>query len=75
MNPPSTATKHLLAALRASRGWQHRAIAEAVEVPVDRVPQWGHDDLDRLDPAQRRNVEEVLSTSSTRPWWSREHHD
>jgi hypothetical protein len=71
---PPTATKHLVAALRASRPWQREAIAEAVGTPIiNEVASWQAGDFDQLEPAQRRAVEEILSTSSTRPWWSRSH--
>jgi ribosome-binding protein aMBF1 (putative translation factor) len=73
MTPPSTATEHLLAELRAARGWQHRALAEATETAVNDIARWSADDLDALNPDHRRQVEAVLSVDSTLPWWTRAH--
>lgn len=73
MTPAAAATDRLLAALRSSRGWQHRAIAEIAETAVNDVARWDADHLDHLAPHQRRQVETILSTASTQPWWHREH--
>jgi hypothetical protein len=73
LTPASTKTEHLLAALRAARGWQHRAIGEITETPVDQVARWDANDFDHLNPDHRRQVEAILSVASTLPWWSRAH--
>jgi hypothetical protein len=75
LTPPSTKTEHLLAALRAARGWQHRALAEATETAIADVARWTADDLDALAPDHRRAVEALLSVDSTLPWWTRSHRD
>jgi hypothetical protein len=73
MTPPSTKTEHLLAELRAARGWQRHAIAEITETPVNAIVRWTARDLDALNPDHRCQVETILSTSSTQPWWHRAH--
>jgi hypothetical protein len=70
---PTVSTAYLVHELRAARGWQHRAIAEIAETAVDDVARWDADHLDHLAPHQRRQVETILSTASTQPWWHREH--
>jgi hypothetical protein len=64
-------TRTLLGALNCSRSWQRAAIAESTETAISDVARWTADDLDALAPDHRRTVEETLSTSSTRPWWTR----
>jgi hypothetical protein len=59
--------------LIAARGWQHRAIGEITETPVDQIQTWDADDLDHLNLDHRRQVEAILSVDSTLPWWSRAH--
>jgi hypothetical protein len=73
MTPASVDTDLLAHELRASRGWQRRRIAELTETDTDDIARWDADDLDRLEPHHRRAVEDVLSVSSTQPWWTREH--
>lgn len=71
--PPAVSTAYLVSELRAARGWQRDAIAEATETAVEQIARWTAVDLDNLEPHDRRQVEAILSVDSTLPWWTRVH--